>query len=139
MNTMVSTETVQRLLDMGFRRVGEWKLAGSEMTCFLHEEAESKNILYAFESRKTILYIGKTTQSLRARMYGYQNPGPTQSTNIRNHGNLKKILGDGEPVSILALPDHGLLYYGGFHLNLAAGLEDDLVSKIKPRWNKTGA
>lgn len=128
----------QRLLDIGFRKVGEWKLSASGITCALDAEAESRNILYAFESEREILYIGKTIQPLKARMYGYQNPGPTQSTNIRNNANLKECLGAGGTVSILVLPDHGLLKYGGFHLNLAAALEDDIVSQLKPKWNKTG-
>ena len=129
---------LQRLLDMGFRKVGEWKLLFSEIRYELVAEEKSKNILYAFESDGTILYIGKTIQPLKTRMYGYQNPGPTQSTNNKNNANLKKILSAGQSVSILVLPDHGLLYYGGFHLNLAAGLEDNLVSQLKPKWNKTG-
>ena len=109
-----------------------------EIACALEAEAESRNILYAFESEREVLYIGKTRQPLKARMYGYQNPGPTQSTNIRNNANLKERVGAGGAVSILVLPDHGLLKYGGFHLNLAAGLEDDIVSQLKPKWNKTG-
>jgi hypothetical protein len=129
---------IQRLLDIGFRKVGEWKLSSGEIACALEAEVESRNILYAFESQREVLYIGKTTQPLKARMYGYQNPGPTQSTNIRNNANLKERLGAGGSVSILVLPDHGLLKYGDFHLNLAAGLEDDIVSQLKPRWNKTG-
>jgi len=129
---------LQRLLDIGFRKVGEWKLSGEEIACVLDAEAESRNILYAFESEREILYVGKTTQPLKARMYGYQNPGPTQFTNIRNNASLKACLGTGIAVSIVALPDHGLLTYGGFHLNLASGLEDDIVSKLKPKWNKNG-
>jgi hypothetical protein len=129
---------LQRLLDMGFRKAGEWKLSSGDIICELIAEAKAKNILYAFESEGEVLYIGKTIQPLKARMYGYQNPGPTQSTNIKNNANLKEALGSGNPISILVLPDHGLLYYGGFHLNLAAGLEDNLVSQVKPKWNKTG-
>ena len=129
---------IQRLLDIGFRKAGEWKFSAGEIACALEAEAESRNILYAFESEREVLYIGKTIQPLKARMYGYQKPGPTQSTNIRNNANLKEWLGAGGSVSIFVLPDHGLLKYGGFHLNLAAGLEDAIVSQLKPKWNKTG-
>jgi hypothetical protein len=129
---------LQRLRDIGFRKVGEWEFSAGELMCSLVAEAESRNILYAFESKGEVLYIGKTTQPLKTRMYGYQNPSPTQSTNIKNNENIKEILSSGNDVSILALPDHGLLHYGGFHLNLAAGLEDNIVFQIKPKWNKTG-
>jgi len=33
------------------------------------------------------------------------------------------------------LADHGLLHYGGFHVNLAAGLEDSLIRDLNPPWN----
>ena len=71
-------------------------------------------------------------------MYGYQKPGATQTTNIKNNDLIKEFLLRGEAVDILALPDHGLLHYGTFHINLAAGLEDSLVSVLNPEWNRTG-
>jgi hypothetical protein len=43
---------------------------------------------------------------------------------------------ESQPVEIYMLPDNGLLRYGGFHINLAAGLEDDLINKLSPAWNK---
>ena len=68
-------------------------------------------------------------------MASYQNPGPTQSTNIKNNENIKILLESGEAVDIFVLPDTGLLRYGGFHINLATGLEDSLISDISPPWN----
>ena len=84
------------------------------------------------------MYIGKTTQKLKKRMYGYQNPGPSQSTNIRNNANIKSILASGTPVELYALPDNGLLHFGAFHLNLAAGLEDSINKELRPKWNIQG-
>jgi hypothetical protein len=37
-----------------------------------------------------ILYIGSTTSSIRQRLLGYLNPGPTQRTNIRINKMLQK-------------------------------------------------
>ena len=71
-------------------------------------------------------------------MYGYQNPGATQSTNIKGNKFIRESLSGGSAVEVHALPDNGLLYYGGFHVNLAAGLEDSLVAQLKPKWNKAG-
>lgn len=81
---------LQRLLAMGFREVGKWYLIAGGVAYTLTAEEKSRNILYVFESEGRILYIGKTTQPLKVRMYGYQNPGPTQSTNQENNTNLKK-------------------------------------------------
>lgn len=97
--------------------------------------ATSRNILYAFVMGDEFMYIGKTTQTPRARMAGYKNPGPTQSTNVWNNTQIRELLDQGQCVEILALPDNGLLYYGGFHVNLAAGLEDSLVRDLNPPWN----
>lgn len=128
----------QRLLDVGFREVGAWKLNGQRPSYSLEAEATSYNVLYAFVRDDEILYIGKTTIPLRDRMYQYQRPGPSQRTNIRVNGLLTALLSDGKRVAIYALPDDGSMKYRGFHLNLAAGLEDSLIRGLRPKWNKTG-
>jgi hypothetical protein len=104
----------------------------------LDAEANSRNILYAFVSAEEVLYIGKTIQTLKSRLYGYQNPGGTQLTNVRGNKRLLELLAADASVHIYVLPDHGLMHYGGFHLNLAAALEDSLISQLKPKWNMAG-
>src|SRR5665648_585117 len=71
-------------------------------------------------------------------MYGYQNPGPSQRTNIRVNAAIKNLLSNDLPVDIFILTDNGLLSYGNFRINLAAGLEDTLILKLNPDWNLTG-
>lgn len=71
-------------------------------------------------------------------MQGYKRPGPSQTTNVRGHQRIKELLAAGQTVSIWALPDNGLLRYGGFHVNLAAGLEDSIINELRPVWNMTG-
>ena len=46
-----------------------------------------------------------------------------------------QVLAAGAAVEILVLPDNGLLHYGQFHVNLAAGLEDDIIGVLNPEWN----
>jgi hypothetical protein len=136
---MISSDSpFRRLTDMGFRKCGEWRLEASRLVYVLTENGAAQNVLYAFISGEVILYVGKTVRSLKERMYGYQNPGPTQSTNINGNKLIIESLAAGKLIEIYALPDHGLLYYGGFHVNLAAGLEDSLVATLKPAWNKAG-
>ncbi|HUS25563.1 MAG TPA: GIY-YIG nuclease family protein [Candidatus Binatia bacterium] len=130
---------LQRLEYMGFRKVGAWSHNGEVFKCALTDLGDSANILYAFVSNGSVLYIGKTVQPLKRRMYGYQNPALTQSTNIKANKLIKEVLGASATVEIYALPDNGLLYYGGFHVNLAAGLEDNLIKALAPPWNRGGA
>lgn len=129
---------MERLINIGFKKVGQWLLENDQIILSLESENKTTNILYSFISNGSILYIGKTVQPLKKRMYGYQNPGPTQSTNIKNNRFITEKLSNGDSVDIYALPDNGLLHYGGFHVNLAAGLEDSLVSVLKPTWNQSG-
>lgn len=128
----------ERLREMGFVRCGEWQLHDGKPKCHLLDCADARNVLYAFAISGEVVYVGKTIRPLKQRLYGYQNPGPTQSTNIKGNGLIRDALVAGAVVEIYALPDNGLLYYGGFHVNLAAGLEDSLVSTIRPAWNKAG-
>jgi hypothetical protein len=126
---------MNRLLEIGFEPAGHWLLKGSELAFELSRHASQRNILYAFVSDGEVKYVGKTVQSLYGRMGGYKNPAPTQTTNVRNNARIKPLLLAGAAVDILALPDNGLLHYGQFHVNLAAGLEDSLISEISPQWN----
>jgi len=100
---------MNRLLDIGFRKVGTWDQTESGIAYTLDDCADARNILYSFVCGQTVLYVGKTVQPLKKRMYGYQNPGPTQSTNIKGNRNISDLLSDGKQVDIFALPDNGLL------------------------------
>jgi hypothetical protein len=111
---------MNRLLDIGFEPAGHWLLKDGELVLELSNHSSQRNILYAFVSDGQVKY---------------RKPGRSQTTNINNHERIKKLLRDGAVVEILALPDNGLLYYGQFHLNLAAGLEDNIIRRIDPEWN----
>lgn len=130
---------MNRLLDIGFVHAGRWSLTESkvlEVSLMLH--AAQRNILYAFVTDGIVKYVGKTTQTLSERMAGYQRPGPTQTTNRKNNQRIRECLEAGLCVEILVLPDSGLLHYGSFHINLAAGLEDDIIHTLDPEWNGGG-
>jgi hypothetical protein len=127
-----------RLLNIGFRAVGQWHQEDAKPKYILDSESDSRNVLYAFASGTEVLYVGKTTQPLKKRMYSYQNPGPTQYTNVKGNKLISEILLSGGRIEIFALPDNGLLHFGDFHINLAAGLEDSLIAKLKPKWNGCG-
>src|SRR5205085_11514281 len=115
---------LDRLTKIGFRPAGQWTIVNGQLVPDLIEYASARNVLYTFVVDGMVMYIGKTIQPLRSRMQGYRLPGPTQSTNIRNHQNIRSLLETGKSVEIYVLADNGLLRYGDFHVNLAAGLED---------------
>lgn len=129
---------MNRLLNIGFINVGHWTHDNNTLSYHLTSHLTTRNVLYSFVSNGVIKYIGKTTMELTRRMYGYQNPGPSQTTNIRVNEKIKELLGADQPVDIFILVDNGLLKYGDFKLNLAAGLEDTLIFEISPDWNFSG-
>jgi hypothetical protein len=129
---------LSKLTNIGFRKVGAWELVNGGPELVIDAEADSINILYSFVVDGIPKYIGKTVQPLKKRMYGYRKPAATQSTNIRNNRNITSALENGAVIELYVLPDHGLLHIGEFHLNLAAGLEDSIVSSLSPEWNSVG-
>jgi hypothetical protein len=129
---------LNKLTDIGFKKVGCCILENDVLEIIIDTEGDLKNILYTFVIDGEPMYVGKTTQTLKKRMYGYKKPGSTQATNIRNNKNIIKALKKNKKVALYALPDNGLLHFGAFHLNLAAGLEDNIVKTISPKWNLTG-
>lgn len=126
---------MNRLLEVGFEHAGHWFIDVEKLNFQLSRFSSQRNILYAFICDGEIKYIGKTIGTLKKRMSGYKNPGKDQSTNINNHQRIKELISRNVAVEIFALPDNGLLHYGQFHLNLAAGLEDDIIRVIDPEWN----
>jgi hypothetical protein len=129
---------MNRLTENGFIKVGAWNLSALGIKFLLTSHHEERKVLYSFISGGRVLYIGKTTQSLISRMKGYQNPGPTQRTNIRVNKNIIQLLESGLPIDIYVLTDPGLLQHGCFKISLAGGLEDNLIDEFKPDWNITG-
>lgn len=129
---------MNRLLKIGFICVGNWSLTDNLIKYKLDSNHKTKNVLYSYISNGEIMYIGKTTMQLTKRMYGYQNAGPSQTTNIRVNAAIKELLLKDIPVDIFILEENGLLRYGDFKINLAAGLEDVLIYEISPKWNLQG-
>lgn len=130
---------MNRLLKIGFEYVGHWTLDDSkQLSLTLNSNHNSKNLLYSYISNGKVMYIGKTTQTLQTRLHGYLNPTTSQSTNIRVNGNIIEHLNNDNPIDIFILNDNGLLKFGDFTINIAAGLEDSLISGINPEWNSVG-
>jgi len=133
------TDSLGRLLDVGFQRCGSWGLSSSgKPVPSLDGNATAPGMLYAFVSVRQVLYVGKTIRPLRSRMLGYQRPGPTQRTNIAVHSKITKLLGSKSPLDIYAFAAPTSVRHGTFDVNLAAGLEDAILRELRPAWNHVG-
>lgn len=131
------------LLNLGFVDIGHWRSSGDYIVYELDGEdattnevrLDDKNALYAFAKGDQVLYIGKTARSIRKRYVGYCRPGKRQATNQRCHRNIKSAIAIGEEIRILVFSSPPHFQYGDFEINIAAGLEDDLIRKFDPPWN----
>lgn len=91
--------------------------------------------LYAFVINETVMYVGKTSRKLSSRLYGYQAPGTSQLTNIRVNELIRQALDEKQEVQIYAFEDPRPQQLGQFRIDLAAGLEDDIIRQLRPQWN----
>jgi len=133
---VVMDDKLVQLQKIGFTIAGTWELLNDEPKVALQEAFHgTSNILYAFVADAKLMYVGKTVRTLAKRMAGYESGHRSQITNHRNHEEIRSCLKNGARVEIYVLPDNGLLHYGEFHINLAAGLEDSLIKTLNPPWN----
>ena len=121
---------------MEFQCVGEWVVENGNIRAHLEKLSNVKNALYAFVINTEVMYVGKTTKKLKERLSMYRSPD--QKNKNTDFKIKEKILKSKQPVQIFAFVDNGLFQVGGFHLNLAAGLEDSIIDIINPKWNERG-
>lgn len=124
------------LTAMGFNHAGWWQLHGDKLARTSGQYEDVSHALYAFATGDQVLYIGKTVMSLHRRMYTYQNPGPSQHTNIRNHNELKRLLDETDRVEILVWVDSVSTSEDDLFLDKATGYESALIRKLSPPWNR---
>jgi len=125
---------MERLREIGFTKVGRWFLIEDRID-YLLTEAIGANILYAFISNETVLYVGKSTRPLGSRLNNYKYAHSSQLTNVRNNKYINEYLRKDIPVDIYALENKKNIKYGVFTLNIAAGLEDSIIKIVDPIWN----
>lgn len=126
---------MNRLLEIGFQVAGHWSIEDGRLRISIRQHGTQRNVLYAFVCDGDVKYVGKSTKMLRERMNGYASGSPSARTNFRVRQLIHDQVVAGSAVEVYALPDNGLMHYGPFHLNLAAGLEDSIIRKLSPEWN----
>ena len=137
---------IQDLLELSFTEIGEFILSESDSIDVVFDsqkikQSDSRNVLYAFVSisqdfESSVKYIGKTTKGVETRMYQYKS-GHGNSTNNRINKSITNLLQKNQHIKVFTLTDIPALQWGGYNLNLPAGLEDSLIYSFKPEWNNT--
>lgn len=129
---------MKKLIDIGFKKVGEWELKNEILICNLNKDYPDQDILYSFVYENDIKYIGKSVKSISKRLYGYRKPNKSQTTNYRINELLIEKLNSGIQIEIYLFVDNVGLNFRGHKINLSAGLEDNLIAKFSPEWNSMG-
>lgn len=129
---------MEKLLKLGFKKVGEWNFEKGALTHTIISNLNESGILYSFVASDKPMYIGKTIKTLSNRMNQYAKPNISQRTNSKVNAKISEYLKSGIPVSIYILVDEANIIYKDYKVSLAAGLEDNLISELKPDWNISG-
>jgi hypothetical protein len=127
---------MQRLANLGLIHAGHWTLEQNVLRFSLWNNAKIIKVLYVFSSDGSVKYIGKSRNDLFTRMYQYQHPQATQSTNIRVNGLIRTHLEDHSSLDIHVLVDNGQVLYNNYSISLADGLENPLIELTDPDWNE---
>lgn len=127
------------LLDIGFKHIGRWELRNQFIYASLTGMSDASPALYAFVIDGTVQYVGKTSRTLDQRLYGYAKGAGTQRTNIRVRALILESLTLGNKVEIYGFSDSDPQEIGRFVLDKSAGLEDDIIRQLQPRWNGRGS
>jgi hypothetical protein len=124
---------MKELVGMGLKKVGDWFLLGNSIDFALQKQSDKNNVLHSFIANNTIMYIGQSTNTLLKRMGQYQNPEPTQETNVRVNAEIKKSLNKGQEIEIYAIE-----YDDSFSTDSLINIETRLIKTKKPEWNREG-
>jgi hypothetical protein len=133
--------STRSLIAVGLEDAARWHIDGKRLKAIGYKAARwrricaTPNTLYAFCCGDDVLYIGKTTKTLSKRFVGYCDPGNGRATNWKCHQGIRRLLERGREVRIFVLPSHSHLSWGGYEINMAAGLEDSLLRAFQPPWN----
>lgn len=124
------------LLRRGFEYVGDFKLdeVGKPV---LDETPPSRPGVYAIVRDQSVVYIGISNRTLRARMNDYRRGHEGQGTSSRINAQLRGELMKGVRLRLLcATPEDST--WNGLPVHTSAGLELGLIAFLKPEWNMQG-
>jgi hypothetical protein len=132
----------------GFVEAGRWCLSDDAASGIAFELTKlgDKRVIYAFVVGGEPKYVGiceKDTTTLKDRLKRYKyrrgrkrkTPGG-ENTNQHKARLIKQHLEAGEPVLVFALAPEPECDFFGLKVDLVKGLENPLIEKFEPEWNR---
>ena len=136
-------ESVPGLARYGFILAGAWVPSTRTKSgiTFQLDDMRDERVVYAFVVAGSVLYVGvceKDYTSLADRMGRYRSRQGS-GTNRRVAGLIRECLDRSETVAIYALKPTANYTYDDLCIDLVKGLENPLISRFQPRWNRLAA
>ena len=124
----------------GFIRVGAWTIKRGLRSgiSFQIDPLKDERVIYAFVVNKKTKYIGiceNRKTCLLSRMNRYKSMQGS-GTNEHIAKLIRKALQEKKTVEIYALNPQPSKHYKGLSVDLVKGLENPLIAKAKPEWNR---
>jgi hypothetical protein len=134
-----SANHIGALSELGFNNVGRWiPWTVKSGIKFELNSLRTKRVVYGFVVNGTAKYIGvceKGTTCLEDRMNRYKSlKGSGQNKRIAE--GIVATLNEGHAVEIWAIVPKPPVGYRGVVVDLVKGLENPLIEKFAPEWNR---
>ena len=122
---------MEKLLELGFKKVGIWKKDEKVLSFELSEFKDSTDIIFAFVQNSTVAYMAVSNENFETFLNTFVNPSniDLEKTGIKN--SILKALDNGE-IAIYALKNKKFF---GLMTRFSQSEIINLIKEIKPSWN----
>ena len=122
---------MEKLLELGFKKVGIWKKNEKVLSFELSEFKDSADIIFAFVQNSTVAYMAVSNGNFETFLNTFVNPSniDLEKTGVKN--SILKALDNGE-VAIYALKNKKFF---GLMTRFSQSEIINLIKEIKPSWN----
>ena len=122
---------MEKLLELGFKKVGIWRKDEKVLSFELSEFKDSADIIFAFIQNSTVVYMAVSNGNFETFLNTFVNPSniDLEKTGIKN--SILKALDNGE-IAIYALKNKKFF---GLMTRFSQSEIINLIKEIKPSWN----
>ena len=122
---------MEKLLELGFKKVGIWKKDEKVLSFELSEFKDSTDIIFAFVQNSTVAYMAVSNGNFETFLNTFVNPSniDLEKTGIKN--SILKTL-DNDEIAIYALKNKKFF---GLMTRFSQSEIINLIKEIKPSWN----
>jgi len=124
------------LTEVGFEHIGHWYIDGGSLGVHISRLGHRAQALYAFTIHDQVVFIRKSVESLAKHLNAYTRSNSGQSVAGKVRALILNALREGQAVEIWAFVDGDPCYYRGIRVSVPAGIEDTLISRVRPTWNR---